>query len=77
MQAIKVNQAIYGNLTYLERLRGFPHLPQLARNLVRAAEERPKPNPERFREFRDSALPSLEQQLFSTEPIYKNLEIVC
>lgn len=76
VQAIKVNQSIYGNLTYLERLRGFPHLPQLARTLVRAAEEKPKPNADRFREFRDSALPSLEQQLFSTEPIYKNLEIV-
>jgi hypothetical protein len=76
VQAIKVNQSIYGNLTYLERLRGFPRLPQLARTLVRAAEERPKPNTDRFREFRDSALPSLEQQLFSTEPIYKNLEIV-
>jgi hypothetical protein len=76
VQAIKVNQSIYGNLTYLERLRGFPRLPQLARTLVRAAEERPKPNTDRFREFRDSALPSLEQQLFSTEPIYKNLETV-
>jgi nicotinamide mononucleotide adenylyltransferase len=76
VQAIKVNQSIYGNLTYLERLRGFPRLPLLARTLVRAAEEKPKPNPDRFREFRDSALPSLEQQLFSTEPIYKNLEIV-
>ena len=76
VQAIKVNQSIYDNLTYLERLRGFPRLPQLARTLVRAAEERPKPNPDRLREFRDSALPSLEQQLFSTEPIYKNLEIV-
>jgi hypothetical protein len=29
-----------------------------------------------LREFRDSALPSLEQQLFSTEPTYKNLEAV-
>jgi Peptidase S46 len=76
VQAIKVNQSIYGNLTYLERLRGFPRLPLLARTLVRAAEEKPKPNPDRFREFRDSALPSLQQQLFSTEPIYKNLEIV-
>jgi hypothetical protein len=76
VQAIKVNQSIYGNLTYLERLRGFPRLPQLARTLVRAAEERPKPNPDRFREFRDSALPSLEQQLFSTEPMYKKLETV-
>ena len=29
-----------------------------------------------MREYRDSALPSLEQQLFSTEPIYKNLDTV-
>jgi Peptidase S46 len=76
VQAIKVNHSIYGKLTYLERLRGFPRLPLLARTLVRAAEEKPKPNPDRLREFRDSALPSLEQQLFSTEPIYKNLETV-
>lgn len=75
-QAVKTQQSIYENLSYLERLRGFPHLPQIARNLVRAAMEKPKPNSERLREFRDSALPSLEQQLFSTEPIYKNLEIV-
>jgi Peptidase S46 len=74
-KAIEAQQAIYTNLTYLERLRGFPHLPQIARSLVRAAAERPKPNAERLREFRDSALASLEQQLFSTEPVYKNLEI--
>ena len=56
-------------------MRAFPsHLAQIARTLVRAADEKPKPNPERLREFRDSALPSVEQQLFSTEPIYKNLE---
>jgi hypothetical protein len=75
-KAIKTQHSIYPNLTYLERLRGFPHLPQIARSLVRAATERTKPNPERLREFRDSALASLEQQLFSTEPVYKNLEIV-
>ena len=76
-QAIDVQQSIYPNLTYLERLRGFSgHLSQTARVLVRAAEEKPKPNPDRMREFRDSALPSVEQQLFSTEPIYKNLETV-
>jgi Peptidase S46 len=74
-QAIQVQQSIYPDLTYLERMRGFSgHLAQIARTLVRAAEEKPKPNPERMREFRDSALPSLEQQLFSTEPIYKNLD---
>jgi Peptidase S46 len=76
-QAIKTQQAIYPDLTYLERLRGFAsRLPQIARVLVRAAAENPKPNQDRLREFRDSALPSLEQQLFSTEPIYKNLDTV-
>ena len=76
-QAMKAQQSIYPNLTYLERMRGFSsHLAQIARTLVRAAEEKPKPNPDRMREFRDSALPSLEQQLFSTEPIYKNLDLV-
>jgi len=74
-QAIKTQQNIFANLSYLERMRAFPsHLAQVARILVRAADEKPKPNPDRMREFRDSALPSLEQQLFSTEPIYKNLE---
>jgi hypothetical protein len=76
-QAMKTQQEIYPNLSYLERLRGFAsRLPQIARVLVRAAAEKPKPNPDRLREFRDSALPSLEQALFSTEPVYKNLDTV-
>ena len=74
-QAIKVQQSIYPSLTYLERMRGFAsHLAQDARSLVRVAAEKPKPNQERMREFRDSNLRSFEQQLFSTEPIYKSLE---
>ena len=74
-QAIALQRDIYLPLTYLERLRGFASgLPQTARVLVRAAEEKPKPNEQRMREFRDSALPSLEQQLFSTAPVYKNLD---
>src|SRR6202011_4320789 len=76
-EAIKVQQSIYPDLTYLERLRGFSgHLAQSARFLVRVAAEKPKLNQERMREFRDSNLPSFEQQLFSTEPIYKSLELV-
>ena len=74
-QAIKLQRDIYPQLTYLERLRGFGgHLPALARALVRVAAEKPKPNQERMREYRDSALASFEQQLFSAEPIYKTLE---
>ncbi len=76
-QAMKLQRDIYLQLSYLERLRGFASgLPQIARVLVRAAEEKPKPNAERLREFRDSALPSLEQQLFSTAPVYKSLDTV-
>ena len=75
--AMKVQQSIFPTMTYFERMRGFSsRLAQIARTLVRAGTERPKPNADRLREFRDSALPSLEQQLFSTEPIYKKLDIV-
>ena len=74
-QAYKTLQGIYPNLLYLERMRGFSgRLAGIARMLVRAAAERPKPNTERMREFRDSGLPSLEQGLFSAEPTYKSLE---
>jgi hypothetical protein len=73
--AMKVNREIYDQLTYVERMRGISsHLTSYARNLVRLAEEKSRPNGDRLREYRDSALPSLEQQLFSAAPIYKNLE---
>ena len=76
-QAIKLQQSIYNNLTYLERMRGFSsRLAGVARVLVRAGAEKPRPNQERMREFRDSNLPSVEQQLFSTEPVYKALDTV-
>ena len=47
-----------------------------ARLLVRADDERPKPNNERFQEFRDSNRESLELELFSTEPIYDDVELL-
>jgi Peptidase S46 len=75
--AMKVQKDIYLPLTYVERMRGFNSgLARKARDLVRLAEEKPKPNGERLREYRDSSLPSLEQELFSTAPIYKSLETV-
>ncbi len=59
----------------LERGSGFDStLADIAKTLVRAAAERQRPNTERLREFRESALPSLEQQLFSPAPIYDSLE---
>jgi hypothetical protein len=47
-----------------------------ARLLVRAADERAKPNGERFQEFRDSGRESLELELFSTEPVYDDVEML-
>src|SRR5437867_2283633 len=47
-----------------------------ARLLTRAIDERVKPNGERVPQFRDSARASLELELFSTEPIYDDYEIL-
>ena len=75
--AVKVNREIYDSLMHVERMRGFTSdLAGYARTLVRVAAEKPKPNGDRLREYRDSALPSLEQALFSTAPVYKSLETV-
>ena len=48
----------------------------IARTLLRAGDERPKPNGERLREFSDSEKASLELSLFSPKPIYEDLEIL-
>jgi hypothetical protein len=58
----RANSAFYGNLF------------GIGRHLLRAAEERPKPNGERLTEYRDSNLESLQLQLFSEEPIYDDFE---
>jgi hypothetical protein len=47
-----------------------------ARLLLRAADERVKPNGERIPIFRDSARESLELDLYSTEPVYDDYEIL-
>lgn len=79
--AQKTRAEILRRFTVLEGARGGPAgfagtYFEIARTLVRAAEERPKPNGERLREFRESNRPSLELELFSEEPIYDNFERV-
>jgi len=57
--------------------RGFySNLFKYARRVLRAGDERTKPNGERFPEFRDSNRESLELDLFSTEPVYDDMEQV-
>jgi hypothetical protein len=46
----------------------------IARTLFRAADERPKPNGERLREFNEAGRESLELALFSEKPIHTDLE---
>ena len=64
--------------SYLEGARGSwafqSDLFGYARTLLRAADERAKPNGERLPAFRESSLPSLELGLFSEQPIYDDLE---
>ncbi|MGL4419934.1 MAG: S46 family peptidase, partial [Gemmataceae bacterium] len=59
----------------LERGDAVPaRLFTIARHLVRLSRELPKPNSERLREYRDSALESLKFELFSPAPIYLGAE---
>ena len=61
--------------TFIENAAGFNgELYRHARNLVRAAAERAKPNEERLREYTDAALPLLEQQIKAATPVYPALE---
>ncbi len=46
----------------------------IARTLVRMADESEKPNAERLREYTDAGRESLEQELYSTAPIYDDFE---
>ncbi|HYG35522.1 MAG TPA: S46 family peptidase, partial [Clostridia bacterium] len=76
-QAQKVYAEHAVNYDFLERGYGFnSSLFVYARHLLRAAEERPKPNGERLEDYRASALPSLELELFADQPIYNDLETV-
>ena len=66
---------IFGPLSQTEYNNFGSRFYSIAKDLVRASVELPKPNSLRFREFADSALPQLKQELFSAAPIYNQLEI--
>jgi len=61
----------------LERGDGFDAASfRYARMLLRAGEERPKANGDRLREYSDANRAPFELNLFSTQPIYTDLEIL-
>ncbi|HEY0973593.1 MAG TPA: S46 family peptidase [Solimonas sp.] len=61
-------QMIEGRRAFYSQYYGF------ARNLVRAADERAKPNDRRLPEYQDAALPRLQQTLLSKAPVYPEYE---
>jgi len=68
-------RVLYLPYTFIEGAAGFNSiLFRYARLLLRGADERLKPNTERLREFTDSALPRIEQQLVARVPIYAEVE---
>lgn len=68
-------RAIYQPYVFLESGAGFNSaLFRYARAIVRGVEEQTKPNTERLREFTESALPRVVQQLEAPVPVYTELE---
>jgi hypothetical protein len=73
--AMKVKAAHLKRYFLLEEGRAFnSKYFGIAHDLVRAAEERTKPNKDRLREYSDSNLDSLQEELFSEAPIYNDYE---
>jgi hypothetical protein len=76
-KALQSYRNIETRYKFVEGRRGFSSdYYYYARQLVRGAAERAKPNAQRLREFTDSRLPSLTQDLFSSAPVYPQYEKV-
>jgi hypothetical protein len=75
--AMNTYRTFYEEHLFVEKAAAFSgDLFDFARDLVRVARERRKPNEERLREYRDTALPRLEQLIMAPRPHYPELEIV-
>ena len=74
--AVAKDRTSYRNYLFFEGNRGFrSRLYTIAKTIVRGTDELAKPNEKRLPEFADAGLPALKARLFSTAPIYDELEI--
>ena len=74
-KAEEAEQAIDLPYTFIEGGAGFnSRLFSWARTLLRGSVELPKKSDDRLREFRDTALPRIEQGLSAKTPVYPELE---
>jgi hypothetical protein len=70
-------KALYFRYSYTEARAGFgSDLFRYARQLVRAAQEKSKPNTERLPEYTDSRLALLSKTILDPQPVYPELEQV-
>jgi hypothetical protein len=68
-------RALYLPYVFIENGAGFSSsLFRNARVLLRAADERPKPNKDRLREFTDAELPRMQLDLYARVPVYPEFE---
>lgn len=74
-RALVVDSELLWRYRLLENnLAGFPRLLSIARQLVRLAAEKARPDGERLREYHEAGMPALELRLFSKAPIYPDYE---
>ncbi len=72
-----ITSRTYPRYRYLELGSGFfSDTFAIARELLRAGDERAKPNGDRLKEYADARREELELELFSDKPIYADYEIV-
>src|ERR1700683_4594407 len=74
-EAVQADRENFKAYQAYERFAYRSDLFNMARTLVRAAEEKTKPNGERLPAYRESSLPTLEFRLFSGRPYYPDLEV--
>jgi hypothetical protein len=68
-------RALYLPYIFIENAVGFSSaLFRNARLLLRAGDERPKPNTDRLREFSDTELPRIQRDLYAQVPVYPEFE---
>ena len=74
-RSLDTHRNFYEEHLFIENSAGLiGDLYAYAKTIVRGTAEREKPNGERIRTYRDTALPALEQRLFAARPINEEFE---